>query len=962
VLKTIVVTIVFLCLLINHTKLYGQIHLNTVVKQPTCIRALGHNYEQIGDGIINILPSGGIPPYTFWLYEGFMPLSTFVRVQNNGYFPGLIGGNWHIEIFDAIGQSIFFDMVLTPVYNTPSGVIESYNNPAGCASSDGNVTLNGIYGTPPYLYSIDGGSNFTVNNSFGNLTGGFYSLLIKDANGCLGAANNIFIPALNLICDSCNTVIASSQITATTCGDDGVFKTWVRHKNFPYDDSVWKFSTDGINFHPPNFMYNSDTAGNLPAGLHHVYIKDTVTGIVTKSAYTIGKSCHVYISSIAVDASCRQSDGMLTVNASNGAVPYTYTIDGINFQNSNIFPGLASGVYSIGVKDANGGINSAVAVVYNKCPIIVCKPSPENCSNRDGTIQSHGYRGTRPYLFSIDSVNFQSDSLFTGLSSGTYKVILKDANGFLDSISATIKNNCLEVTVLSINESCGNKNGSITTTASGGKQPYLYSIDGINFQSNNIFSSLGNGIYTITAKDSDGLLANIKDTITNISSPLVTTSASTADCDGKNATITVNNTGGTAPFQYSLDSVSFQTNNVFTNINAGNYLVVVKDSNGCVTKDSIHVSKYPVPVVFIGNDTGACAGQTILLKAPAGLQYQWQDGSTGSSYTATNTGLYWVKATNQYNCFTIDSVNIAFKPLPAFSLGNDTSLCEGQVLNIKIYSAPVTASYLWNTGNTTTSLIINTSGLYWLKVSDSGCVSTDSILINYKPLPIVNLGNDTILCEGYTVQLNAGNNDSYLWQDGTATPFYSVSQQGMYHVQVTKNNCVSKDTIHVDYQYKPHFTLGADQFICKGQSLILDPSVADANLLWQDGSTVKSFTVTKPGFYYLSATNECGSMTDSVLITQGVCNLYMPTAFTPNGDSRNDIFKAGFGENITNYHLQIYNRFGQLVFETKDKNAGWDGKFKGVNQPVGAYIWMVQYSSTSNKTTQQLKGTMLLIR
>jgi large repetitive protein len=140
------------------------------------------------------------------------------------------------------------------------------------------------------------------------------------------------------------------------------------------------------------------------------------------------------------------------------------------------------------------------------------------------------------------------------------------------------------------------------------------------------------------------------------------------------------------------------------------------------------------------------------------------------------------------------------------------------------------------------------------------------------------------------------------------------------------------------------------------------PSISNANFLWQDGSTTQSYTVTKPGLYILSASNECGASTDSVLITQGVCNLYMPTAFTPNGDAKNDVFKAGFGEDIITYQLQIYNRFGQLVFETKDKNAGWDGKWNSKEQPAGAYVWFVQYNTASNKTIQQLKGTLLLIR
>ena len=965
------ICVCFIVLLVSNN-LFAQVSLNISV---TNVSTNSYNAGYlIYNGSFTITASGSNGPYGYQVISTPFALGNYYN--NNGYFANLPASAYRVLVLDGSGKKIADTAVtISSIYPQPA-IFCLLKTPSSCDSSNGSIVFQGQGGAPPYTYSIDGGVNFTSNDTFSNLATGYYNCLLKDANGmlalfstshCPGGCPNLppfidqpyFGPGL-----PCPFLAEADIGSASNCNKNGIINIYTNSFLPPFICyPPYYYSMDGMNYLPANATpFSSVSEDSLAPGLYNIYFKDSI-GQTQIYAVSLAEFCEVQINNIVIDASCQQSDGSITITATDGTQPYAYTMDGINFQSSNTFLNLAAGIYSFSVKDANGINTTSAAIVFNKCPVVSATGTDETCGDGKGIIAATGIKGTKPYRFSIDGINFQTDSFFNNLSAGIYKVILKDANGFMDSISVTIKNNCLAVTAISINESCGNKNGSITSTASGGKQPYLYSIDGTNFQSNNIFTDLSNGIYIITAKDADGLLVTIKDTITNISGPIVKAIASTAGCDGTGAIITVSITGGTALFQYSLDSLNFQTNNVFSNVNTGTYVVVVKDSNGCVTKDSILVSKYPEPVVFIGNDTGACAGQIILLKAPAGLQYQWQDNSTGNSYTAANTGLYWVKVTNQYNCFAIDSVNIVFKPLPPFSLGNDTSLCEGQILNIKISSTPATASYLWSTGNTASSLIINAPGLYWLKVSDSGCVSTDSLFVNYKPLPTVKLGNDTILCEDKTILLNAANTGaSYLWQDGNTNSTYPVTKQGEYNVSVTLQGCMSNDAIKVGYQPKPVFTLGEDKFICKAQSLVLTPNISNAGFLWQDGLTAKSYTVTKPGLYILSATNECGSSADSVLINQGVCNLYIPTAFTPNGDSKNDVFKAGFGEDISTWHLQVYNRFGQLVFETKDKNAGWDGKLNAKEQPQGGYVWIVQYTTLSNKIARQLKGTVALLR
>jgi gliding motility-associated-like protein len=144
---------------------------------------------------------------------------------------------------------------------------------------------------------------------------------------------------------------------------------------------------------------------------------------------------------------------------------------------------------------------------------------------------------------------------------------------------------------------------------------------------------------------------------------------------------------------------------------------------------------------------------------------------------------------------------------------------------------------------------------------------------------------------------------------------------------------------------------------------VLSPAVNPAwQLSWQDGSTGKSFFITEPGTYSLSATNNCGSFTDEIIITKGACKLAVPNAFTPNHDGHNEIFRILGVETVTSFHLQIFNRWGQMVFETNDKSKAWDGSYKGLEAPSGTFLYILKYATTDEPQTQIVKGTIVLIR
>jgi gliding motility-associated-like protein len=385
--------------------------------------------------------------------------------------------------------------------------------------------------------------------------------------------------------------------------------------------------------------------------------------------------------------------------------------------------------------------------------------------------------------------------------------------------------------------------------------------------------------------------------------------------------------------------------------------------NGCSFRDSVYVTYNPLPVVTLGNDTTICAGAVLQLNAfhPNTAGYLWQDGSSNSSFVVSTAGIYFVEATSKNGCKKRDSIIIQQIPLPLFNLGNDTIICSGTglVLNTGINNNP----NLWSTGAASSTITVNNPGLYWVEVTNNGCKKKDSINVSVKPNPVVNLGNDTLLCDNQTILLNASNSNSiYLWQDGSIQSQFNVTRSGIYQVTVNMNGCIMKDTITISYNYKPVFSLGADKEICEGYTILLDPKIGGGNYLWQDGSTGMVFTATKPGLYILRITNPCGFTEDSVLVKKGICNLYIPNSFTPNGDGLNDVFKIALGEPTTFFTIKVYNRFGQIIFESNDKLKGWNGKFNGIEQPVGAYVYIVDYILLSDGKKYHSNGSLILLR
>ncbi|MFM1745677.1 MAG: hypothetical protein RLZZ630_1614 [Bacteroidota bacterium] len=380
---------------------------------------------------------------------------------------------------------------------------------------------------------------------------------------------------------------------------------------------------------------------------------------------------------------------------------------------------------------------------------------------------------------------------------------------------------------------------------------------------------------------------------------------------------------------------------------------------------TIFIIETPSP--DLGPDISSCAGTAVTLDPgpAAGALTVWSDASTGNTLTVTQAGIYWVKLDRQ-GCIATDTISVLFYPVPLSSLGNDRSICDGQSLVLDPGFQP-SATYLWQDGSSTPTYIVSTPGAYSVTVSIGGCSSTSTVQISVDPSPQVFLGNDTVVCKGFPIFLDATNqNASYIWQDGSTNPFIFADDPGFYSVLVSVGNCIAGDTIFLDQQDKPSVFLGEDSLLCSGQPLILNAFNYGATYTWQDGSTESTFQPGVTGFYFVTAENRCGVAADSIQVTFVTCDclVYLPGAFSPNRDNKNELFKTKV--NCTEYtgKLEIYNRLGQLLFESEDPEDGWDGTWKGKDVPEGVYVYVLKYSGYDNGRyiNKRKREPFLLIR
>jgi gliding motility-associated-like protein len=288
---------------------------------------------------------------------------------------------------------------------------------------------------------------------------------------------------------------------------------------------------------------------------------------------------------------------------------------------------------------------------------------------------------------------------------------------------------------------------------------------------------------------------------------------------------------------------------------SGSYAVEVNFQTSCVIRDTIEVIAAQDFAVDLVDDPIVCSGETLTLDPGItinGASYLWQDGSTDPTFTLNTGGEYSV-VVNIGGCEAGDTTMVSLATAPIVNLGLDINLCDGETFDL---TSNVTAdTYLWQDASTNNNFSGNAPGVYWLEAANSGCSTRDTVLVNYFSVPIIDLGNDTLVCDQPSLMLGFPASDiSYTWSTGSTMNGITVFQSGLYWVEGNRMGCSSRDSINVTFQDNPTIEFGDEIFACQGDVINLtSPAVADA-YAWSDGDMDADFSTTTAGTYFLDAT------------------------------------------------------------------------------------------------------------
>ncbi|CAN5473174.1 hypothetical protein BH11BAC1_BH11BAC1_00680 [soil metagenome] len=455
-------------------------------------------------------------------------------------------------------------------------------------------------------------------------------------------------------------------------------------------------------------------------------------------------------------------------------------------------------------------------------------------------------------------------------------------------------------------------------------------------------------------------------------------------CPSEEVPAFIHISGGTPPYQLSWNTTTGMSDSTalffsFTNSNTQTYVLEVTDSTGLTAMDSITVTRMSINV-NVADTVLLCAGQQLNL----GIQilgdpeinfngwFSWQSEGApqlhymqDTSFVPPSPGNYLIAASYYPSCpedpLLSNTFYVDFYSTTTVFLGNDTSFCNGQVLEL---DPGVYASYIWQDSTSSASYAVSLPGAYSVLVNDSnGCSSADTIHVIVNPLPIIFLGIDTAMCEGHTLELNPGAYTSYLWQDSSQLSVFEIDLSGLYSVTVSDSNgCSNADTIDVIVNPLPLIFLGSDTTLCITEAILLNAGNNFTDYLWQDSSTTQtlfaSSTLADTLIYSIRVTDSSGCMAnDSIEIIFDLCtgtfeNYGTTYILFPN--PADAFFTIQFFSELKEVQLEIFNLLGKKVLSNTLIQQNDLRSIQISIQDLAAGIYFVSINSAENHIVQKL--------
>ncbi|MEX1002465.1 MAG: PKD domain-containing protein [Crocinitomicaceae bacterium] len=919
-----------------------------------------------GDG--SALATSNDPQY---IYE-WSNLQTGTSVSN------LNPGNYWVKASNSIGC---VDTQLFLV-EEPNPLAVQFNQTSPLCNGDQNGSLQAIPsgGTTPYAYfwPIDNSSNATLIN----VGAGNYQVQLTDAAGCYLAQSGAVTQPSALLTTLVNQVDVAchgentGSVTVNVIG------------------GVGNYTIDWVNLPNDNFTMN-----NLPAGTHIAEVADG-NGCMEVVIADIQEPDSLTVDIIIVgDETCTAANGsaFADVNGGIGQMTYLWNPTG---QTTALATSLSSGAVSVIVEDENGCQDQADAFI-NDHPTGTASlgnSTPVSCpGGNDGFAEVVMNGGTSPFHYNW-SCNCVDQNSQNTLTAGNYSVEVIDNNGCIDSINFSIQEiapmiiDFITMTTPSCN---GMADGSIETGINGGTAPYTYSWNTQPNQQSAIASGLSAGDYTLSLTDDNGCVLTADTTLTE--PEVLQANAQVIGniiCYGDSAgVIMVEGIGGTAPYS-PLWIETNETTDTINSLPAGTYNVTVTDANGCQASDQTQIIEYEEVTAEITHNSGFCPGDIVdFYVATNGLNnqydYYWyvnqnlESTSNTFSYAIADTSEIAIVMVNTVNCPSVqDTVTIGPIMIPADNVSafaTPDSICYGSdaALSATIDNNSNIAYVFWNhssltgLGPHTVSPEMGTDYIVTIQ-NVCGDQQSDTARINVFLPPNTSIfADNTIGCDkvealfGYDYEAYDYTFEGAYWEINQET-YHELNPQVSFNysagVPATayltfSNGCTFEYTEVIEMTVfespEANFYFNPDPALQNEITEFVDISHGNPKY-WEwylEGNFISnlerpSHQFDEAGEYEVTQIivdkNGCSDTMTHVVEVIGNYTVYVPNAFTPDGNSVNNTFKPVISNaDPEQYEFMIYNRWGELIYRTEVMDDAWDGRYLGDYVVDGIYIWKI---------------------
>lgn len=669
------------------------------------------------------------------------------------------------------------------------------------------------------------------------------------------------------------------------------------------------------------------------------------------------------------------SNQTVTLSGS-GAQSYTWSngvIDNIPFT-----PIIIQNNYTVTGTDANGCTDTdQVMVTVLTAPALSAGNDVQICIGQSVTLAANG---SGPFTWN----NGITDNVsFTPTATAVYTVSTSDLNGCTSTDNVTVTVNPLPA--ISAGPDLNACIGSQQVVNGSGGATYSWNngiTNGVPFLVSN------NMTLTVFGTDVNGCQNSDQMQITVLPLPVVDAGADFTVC--QNTSITLSGSG----------AVSYIWNNTVTDgvpfniASTTTYSMIGTDANGCSNVDQITVTVNPNPVMNAGPDQAICINSSTILNGTGAASIAWDNGvQNGVSFTPIVTQTYTLTGVDGFGCIGTDAVTITVNQLPNVDAGTDVFVCDGDSYTP---SATGALTYVWTNGlSNNQAFVPSISQTYTVVGTDAnGCQNSDQVFVEVRPLPIVQFIADTLggcspLTVNFTNLTPSASNSTWLVNDSA---FFNqenltltlLGSSDCYDIDLTTtvNGCTNtlsqNDMICVNFSPSPHIGYTVDRISDQETELtFINTTTGAVSYIWNFGDSSSYSTEFEPIHLYntlfpdpylisLTAFSELGCPATTLITFTPPEHLiyFIPNTFTPDGNELNNTFEPVFtsGFDIETFNMKIYNRWGNLLFESLNPYVGWDGTYGDEMVPNGIYHYKIEFITSLDKEPKIVSGFINLVK